>query len=149
MNDVELMEEALKEARKALEAGEVPVGAIVALDGKVVGRGHNEREAKLSIASHAEIEALLSAEKELGRVRLSECTLYVTLEPCLMCAGAIIQSRIHRLVYALDDPKAGAIRSRFHVFDEVTDDGVPLLEIGSKKEESKALLQEFFAKRRG
>ena len=66
-----------------------------------------------------------------------------------MCAGAIIQSRIHRLVYALDDPKAGAIRSRFHVFDEVTDDGVPLLEIGSKKEESKALLQEFFAKRRG
>lgn len=148
MNDVDLMKEALAEARKALEMGEVPVGAVVALNGEIVARGHNEREAKLSIASHAEIEALHSAEKKLGRVRLFDCTVYVTLEPCLMCAGAILQSRIHRLVYALDDPKAGAVRSRFHVFDEVTDDGVPLVEVGCKKEESKALLQTFFANRR-
>ncbi len=149
MNDAELMEEALREARKAFDAGEVPIGAVVALDGEIVGRGHNEREAKLSIVSHAEIEALLMAERNLEKVRLPDCSIYVTLEPCLMCAGAILQSRIHRLVYALDDPKAGAIRSCFHVFDKATDDGVPLVEVGLEKERSKELLQAFFAKRRG
>ena len=148
MNDEELMNEALIEAKRAYDEGEVPVGAVVALDGEIVGRGHNGREEKHSIASHAEIEAILDAERNLGRTRLDGCSIYVTLEPCLMCAGAIIQSRLFRLVYAVDDPKAGAVRSRFHAFDDPTEDGVPLLSVGLRGEEAAKLLRAFFLERR-
>ena len=148
MNDVELMEEALKEARKALEAGEVPVGAIVALDGKVVGRGHNEREAKLSIASHAEIEALLSAEKELGRVRLAECALYVTLEPCLMCAGLMVNARVDRCVYGATDPKGGALGTLFDVSHDPRLNHAFEVTPGVLGDEAAELLRAFFRARR-
>lgn len=142
------MEEALKEAEKAYEEGEVPVGAVLVKDGKIIARGHNTREASHEISGHAEIACLEEASRLLNNHRLNGCTLYVTLEPCPMCAGAIIQSRLERLVYGADDPRMGAVRSRYHLFDEVTEDGVPLLTVGIKIEQSRGLLRRFFENRR-
>src|SRR5512147_913092 len=105
------MEEALRLAREAGEAGEVPVGAVAVFEGRVVGRGMNAREETLDPTAHAELLAIREAARALGRWRLSGVTLYVTLEPCAMCAGAMVLARIDRLVYGADDPKAGAVGS--------------------------------------
>lgn len=102
---------ALVEAERALALGDVPVGAVVVHDGRVVGRGHNRREADADPLAHAEVLALREAAAVLGRWRLSSTTLYVTLEPCFMCAGALVNARVDRLVYGATDPKAGAVAS--------------------------------------
>jgi len=111
------LEEALSLARIAKEEGEVPVGALVVLEGEVVGRGWNQKEKRKSPLAHAEIIAIESACNRIGQWRLEECTLYSTLEPCLMCAGAILGARIPRLVFLLPDPKFGAVTSRLKVFE--------------------------------
>lgn len=110
-NDLLFMEDALREAARAQAAGEVPVGAVVVCGGKVVGRGHNRNLMDNDPAAHAEIVALRAAGAALGNHRLPECELYVTVEPCPMCAGAITHARIRRLIYGADDPKAGAVHS--------------------------------------
>jgi tRNA(adenine34) deaminase len=110
-DDERFMREALKEARRAADKGEVPVGAVIVRDGKVVGRGHNLRERLGDPTAHAELLAIREAAIAAGGWRLSGCTLYVTMEPCPMCAGAMIQARLQRLVYGAPDPKAGAAGS--------------------------------------
>ncbi|NPV08932.1 MAG: nucleoside deaminase [Anaerolineae bacterium] len=113
--DRQFMAEALREALLAPPHGDVPVGAVVVLDGQVIGRGHNEKECRPDPTAHAEILALRQAAGRLGTWRLSGATLYCTMEPCLMCAGAMLQARLGRLVYAVDDPKAGAAGSLLDV----------------------------------
>ena len=138
------MLEALAEARLALARGEVPIGAVVVLDGEIIGRGHNRREMWNDPTAHAEILAIREAAGQLKRWRLTNATLYVTLEPCPMCAGAIVNSRLQRLVFGAYDPKAGAVTSlmnlvqdnRLNHFVEVFD--------GICQSECAALLQEFF-----
>jgi len=110
-DDAFFMSKALVEARKAADRGEVPVGAVVVHDGKMVGRGHNRPISKKDPTAHAEVIALRSAARKLGNYRLTDCDLYVTLEPCAMCVGAVVQARIRRLVYGTSDPKSGAVRS--------------------------------------
>jgi tRNA(adenine34) deaminase len=116
--DISYMEIALAEAREAAAKGEVPVGAIVTCGGEVVGKGHNQREIQRSPLAHAEILAIQEAASTLGRWRLSDCDLYVSLEPCVMCVGAILQARIRRLVFGCLDPKAGAVESLFALCDD-------------------------------
>lgn len=117
MDDTEYMRMALELARQAAAEGEVPVGAVVVSDGVVVGRGRNRREAGRSALAHAELEAIAEACRTLSGWRLWKATLYVTLEPCPMCAGAIINARIPRVVYGAADPKAGSCRSVIRLFD--------------------------------
>ena len=142
--DISFMLEALKEAQLAYEIGEVPVGAVVVQNEQIIGRGHNEREGKLDISSHAEINALKDAAKRLGRWDLSDCSLYVTLEPCLMCAGAILQSRIRFLNFGTLDKKAGAIMSIYHVFDENKAYMPPLIDKGLCEDQCSSILKRFF-----
>ena len=149
MDDKELMGLALEEARKAASEGEVPVGAVLSLGGKVVALGHNEREKGLDISAHAEIVALRTAARELGSWRLRNATLYVTLEPCLMCAGAILQSHVGRLVFGTKDPKDGAIVSRYRVYDTPSLHERPLVDFGVLEEECSALLSLWFQRKRG
>lgn len=135
------------EARKAYSEGEVPVGAVVVKDGKIIGRGHNRREAKLDISSHAEIEALKQASAFLGTWRMDGCSLYVTLEPCLMCAGAIKQSRLSSLHIGTLDPLYGA-ESRYGLFSSIDAYGGILAYVREREEEAKAILDDFFASKR-
>ncbi len=107
------MREALKEAEKAAQKGEVPIGAVIVSDNKIIARGHNLKETAADATAHAEIIAIKKASKKLGRWRLTNSTIYVTLEPCLMCMGALIQARIERLVFGCYDPKAGACGSLY------------------------------------
>ena len=116
-NDELFMEEALRAAQRALDAGEVPVGAVVVHDGRIVARGWNRTIADSDPTAHAEIVALRQAGTTLGNYRLGDCGLFVTIEPCAMCAGALIHSRMKRLVYGADDPKAGAIHSVLEVLN--------------------------------
>jgi tRNA(adenine34) deaminase len=109
-SDEFFMREALKEARAALERGEVPIGAVVVAGEKIIGRGHNLTETLTDATAHAEMQAITAASSELGGKYLNECTLYVTVEPCVMCAGAIAWSQLGRLVYGADDPKRGYMR---------------------------------------
>ena len=142
------MGEALAEARTAMALGEVPVGAVVVKDGRIVGRGHNRRETDRDPTAHAEMLAIREAARELGGWRLSGCTLYVTMEPCPMCAGAMVQARIDRLVYGVPDPKAGAAGT---LVDLLRDDRFNhQVEVvgGVREEECRGLLQEFFARLR-
>lgn len=137
------MEIALEEAKFALEDGEVPVGAVIAKDGKVLATGRNHREKSGDISSHAEIEAIKAAEKSLGKWQLDGCSLYVTLEPCLMCAGAIKQARISSVTYGADDAQEGAFTKYGLLADW------PLLVFrGERKEEAEELLKKFFALQR-
>jgi len=146
---VAMMDAALAEARRAPAHGDVPVGAVVIdADGTVVGRGRNRREVDGDPTAHAEVVAIRAAAATLGTWRLDGCTLYVTLEPCTMCAGAVVQSRIATLVYGADDTKAGAVVS---LFDTVRDPRLPHTPVvlrGVRAEESSQLLREFFAERR-
>ena len=148
MTDEEFMQIALESARQSALVGEVPVGAIVVKDGIVISKGHNERETKLDISGHAEIEALKEAEQKLGRWTLEGCTLYVTLEPCLMCAGAIAQARIKRLVYGASDKKEGAIESHFYVYADPSLPHRPIIKGGVLASECETLLKDFFAVKR-
>ncbi len=109
------MKEALKEAEKAAQKGEVPIGAVIVCDGKIIARGHNLKEAAADATAHAEISFIKKASKKLRRWRLTNSTIYVTLEPCLMCMGALIQARVPRLVFGCYDPKGGACGSLYNV----------------------------------
>jgi tRNA(adenine34) deaminase len=142
------MDAALEEARKALDHDDVPVGAVVVHGETVVGAGHNERERRSDPTAHAEIIALQEASEALGSWRLLDTTLYVTLEPCAMCAGAIVLARVPRVVYGTVDPKAGAAGSVLDVLGEPRLNHRPVVEAGPRAEECAALLRAFFAARR-
>ncbi|MDA0661076.1 MAG: tRNA adenosine(34) deaminase TadA [Planctomycetota bacterium] len=116
--DIHWMQLALREAVAAMEIGEVPVGAVVVHGDRVVGRGHNQRELLKDPTAHAEILAITQAAASLGNWRLDDCRMYVTLEPCAMCAGAILQARIPQLIYGATDPKAGAVHSIFRLLSD-------------------------------
>jgi len=148
MTDAAWMEEALRLATQAEAAGEVPVGAIVVCDEKIVGRGFNRNRADNDPSAHAEMIALRQAGRAIGNHRLEGCTLFATIEPCAMCAGALVHARVRRLVYGASDPKAGAVHSVMQVVNhpklnhqmEVTD--------GVMADTCGALLQKFFQSRR-
>lgn len=145
MDDRFFMKEALRLAKECAEIGEVPVGAVVVRDGEIVGRGKNHREMQKSATAHAEIEAINEACKNLGGWRLWDCTLYVTLEPCPMCAGAIINSRLKRVVFGAFDEKAGSCGSVVNLFSFPYNHS-PIVEPGFMKEECSGVLREFFKK---
>ena len=147
MEDLIYMDEALKLAKEAFDDGEVPVGCVIVRDGQIVGRGRNRRETDKTALGHAEIEAIHDACKTLGGWRLWQCTLYVTLEPCPMCAGAIINARIPRVVFGASDDKCGACGSVCDLFS-MNFNHHPQVEKGVMEEESKVLLTEFFIKLR-
>lgn len=147
-NDTYLMRWALKLARKAALNNEVPVGAVIFHDGKIVGRGWNQVETRKDASRHAELVALKQAARKLGRWRLSGCTLYVTLEPCAMCAGAMVLARIDRLFYAAPDPKAGACGSVFNIVEDRRLNHRIKVERGAMEKEASQLLKDFFKKRR-
>jgi tRNA(adenine34) deaminase len=142
------MAEALRLAREAAEAGEVPVGAVALLDGRIVGRGANARERAHDPTAHAELLAIREASRALGRWRLTGVTLVVTLEPCAMCAGAMVLARIDRLVYAARDPKAGAAGSLQDLCNDPRLNHRFPVEAGLRAEEAGALLRDFFRARR-
>lgn len=137
------MWEALTLAREAAAAGEVPVGCVIVRDGAIIGRGRNRREEKQAVSSHAELEAMAQANAAVGSWRLEGCELYVTLEPCPMCAGAIINSRIRRVVYGAADTKAGCCGSVTDLF-AMPFNHHPVVEQGLRAEEAQELLQVFF-----
>ena len=147
MEDLDFMREALALAREAFYDGEVPVGCVLVRRGEIVGRGRNRREGDKSALAHAELEAIDQACRNLGGWRLWECTLYVTLEPCPMCAGAILNARIPRVVYGASDSKCGAVRSVCGLFDMAFNHH-PQVITGVLEEECAALLTEFFQKLR-
>ena len=144
MTDRELMQAAIALAREAAADGEVPVGAVVAKDGEIVSVGRNRREKDKNALAHAEIEAIDKACRALGGWRLWQCELFVTLEPCPMCSGAIINSRLKRVVYGARDPKAGCCGSLIDLF-ALPFNHHPVMESGLLEEEAQALLQDFFA----
>ena len=143
MDDLYYMDQALELAREAAAEGEVPVGCVIVCRDRIVGRGRNRREKDKSALAHAEIEAIDQACRELGGWRLWECTLYVTLEPCAMCAGAILNARIPRVVYGASDSKYGAVRSVCGLFS-MDFNHHPRVEAGVREAEAAQLLQEFF-----
>ncbi len=142
------MEEALRCAQRALEIGEVPVGAVVVCGGKVVGRGWNRNIIDSDPSAHAEIIALREAGAHVGNHRLGDCALFVTIEPCAMCAGAMVHARIRRLVYGSDDPKAGAVRSVMQVLNHPQLNHKVEVQSGVLAGRSAELLQTFFKSRR-
>lgn len=147
-SDLHFMDAALAEARAAGQHGEVPIGAIVVVDGRVVARAGNRTIADCDPTAHAEIVALRGAARCVGNHRLLDAVIYVTIEPCAMCAGAIIQARISRLIYGADDPKAGAVRTCFSILDNPQLNHRVDVVAGILADESAALLKEFFAARR-
>ena len=148
MTDVEYMRLALAEAQAAAAAGEVPVGAIVVFEDRIVARAGNRTIADCDPTAHAEILALRAAAQVIGNYRMTGAILYVTTEPCAMCAGAMIQARIARLVYGCDDPKGGAARSCFSVFDHPALNHSVQVSPGVLAGECAEVLQAFFASRR-
>ena len=143
MDDLTYMDAALALAREAAAEGEVPVGCVIVRNGEIVGRGRNRRETGKTALGHAEIEAIAQACQNLGGWRLWECTLYVTLEPCPMCAGAIVNARIPRVVYGASDEKCGACGSVCNLFS-MGFNHHPQVETGVREEECAALLKQFF-----
>jgi tRNA(adenine34) deaminase len=148
MDNVDAMQIALEEARAALAHDDVPVGAVVLRNGEVIARRHNERELKNDPTAHAEILVLQDAAKKVGLWRLEDCTLVVTLEPCVMCAGALLSSRIGRLVYGAADLKAGATASLYSVLTDPRLNHNPPIEHGVLATECGELLTSFFTQRR-
>ena len=146
--DEYFMHLALREASRALEHDDIPVGAVVVKDGEVIGAGHNEREVREDPTAHAEIIALRAAARSLGSWRVLDSVLYVTLEPCAMCAGAIVLARLPSVVYGAADPKAGAAGSVLDVLGEPALNHRPRVAGGLREAECTALLQGFFAARR-
>ena len=148
MTDLECMQAALLEAQSAYDSGEVPIGAIVLNEGRIIATGQNRVLRDLDPTGHAEIVALRAAARVLGNYRLTGCTLVSTLEPCAMCAGAMVHARIARLVYAVADPKAGAAGSVLHVLNHPALNHSLEVSSGPLAEESAALLRAFFRERR-
>ena len=148
VDDLQAMQAALAEARLAAEAGEVPIGAIVLHNGEIIATGQNRVLRDLDPTAHAEVVAMRAAATALGNYRLLGCTLYVTLEPCAMCAGAMIHARLDRLVFAAADPKAGAAGSVLSVLNHPQLNHQMQVEQGIAAEESSELLRSFFRERR-
>ena len=148
MSDLEYMRMALEEARVCAEAGEVPIGAVVVRGEVVLARGGNRTIRDCDPTAHAEIVVLREAARRIGNYRLADATLYVTVEPCAMCAGAIIQARVPRLVYGADDPKGGAFRTCFELLSSAKLNHQVDVTPGVLAEEAASLLQSFFAARR-
>jgi tRNA(adenine34) deaminase len=149
MNDEHWMSVALEEARAAAAAGDVPVGAVVVIDDRIVGRGHNRREVDRDPTAHAEIVALRDAARELGQWRV-EGALFVTQEPCPMCAGALVNARVARLVFGCTNPKAGAVTTLYQLVSDPRLNHRIDVKAGIRAEECTAVLQQFFAElRRG
>ena len=146
--DARFMRAAINEAVRAGEEGEVPVGAVIVSDDRIIGRGFNQRERLIDPTAHAEMIALTAAAAYVGDWRLQGCTLYVTLEPCVMCAGAIILARVERLVYGADDPKAGACNSLYCVPTDPRLNHRVTVASGLLAADCAALLQEFFSAQR-
>jgi tRNA(adenine34) deaminase len=147
-NDQYFMREALRQAQKAGEAGEVPVGAVVVIAGKIIGRAHNQVELLKDATAHAEMLALTQAEAAVGDWRLTECDLYVTKEPCAMCAGALVHTRIRRVIFGCTDPVAGAAGSVMNLLQMPGFNHRCNIASGVLQDECAAILQDFFRKRR-
>jgi tRNA(adenine34) deaminase len=143
LDDEYFMREALKEAREALNEGEVPVGAVVVCNGRIIGRGHNQTERLVDVTAHAEILALSAASQVLAAKYLNDCTLYVTLEPCVMCAGALAWAQLGRLVYGASDDKRGFARCSPSLLHPKTQVSKDVLE-----EECRAMVVDFFKRKR-
>ena len=148
MNDIKFMKIALAEAKKAAIEGEVPIGAVLVKDNKVIAKAHNLKEKNKDVTAHAEILVIKKASKKLKNWRLLNTTLYVTLEPCAMCASAISQARINKIVYGLKDPHNGAVDSGVKIYRAKTINKSPIVKSGLMAEEIQQLLQAFFKKRR-
>lgn len=142
------MRAALELARQAFDEGEVPIGAVIVHDGRIIGEGYNQRESLKDPTAHAEMIAITQAAQSLESWRLLDCTIYVTLEPCPMCAGAIVLARIPTVIYGATDPKAGACHSLFQITDDARLNHRAAVLGGVLQPECKALLQEFFAQQR-
>ncbi len=142
------MGKALEEAKTAFAVGEIPIGAVIIYQKKAIARAYNLRESLPCATAHAELLAIEKACRVLGRWRLSGCTLYVTCEPCPMCAGAIVNSRLDRIVYGCADPKAGAVRSLFQLADSPLLNHRAAVTAGVRADECAALLKEFFRRKR-
>jgi tRNA(adenine34) deaminase len=147
-SDTQYMQGALTEARTAATAGEVPIGAVIVHDGKILARAGNHTIRDCDPTAHAEIVALREAARILGNYRLADTTLYVTIEPCSMCAGAIIQARVPRLVYGADDPNGGAVRSCFEILSHPRLNHQVEVTSGVLAADCAAIIQSFFAARR-
>jgi tRNA(adenine34) deaminase len=148
LTDDEAMRLALDQAAAAAAHDDVPIGAVVVRSGEVIAARHNERELTGDPTAHAEVLAIRDAAREVGHWRLLDCTLYVTLEPCVMCAGALVNARIGRVVFAAADPKAGAVVSLYEVCGDPRLNHRPPVTAGVRADEAGALLKEFFASRR-
>lgn len=142
--DEKYMRQALRQAKKAYDLDETPIGCVIVHEGQVIGRGYNRRNTDKNPLAHAEITAIRKASRKLGDWRLEECTLYVTLEPCQMCAGAIVQSRVARVVVGCMNPKAGCAGSILNLLDVKEFNHQVQLETGVMEEECSALMKEFF-----
>ncbi len=149
LTDHDAMQLALAQAAEATKHGDVPIGAVVVRDGELIAARHNERELTGDPTAHAEVLAIRDAARRVGHWRLHDCTLYVTLEPCVMCAGALVNARIGRVVFAATDPKAGAIASLYQVCSDPRLNHRPPVAGGVCADEAGALLRAFFADRRG
>lgn len=149
MEHEDYMREALSLAREAAQEGEVPVGCVIVKDGEIIGRGRNRREELQRTSSHAEMEAIAQANERLRSWRLDGCTLYVTLEPCPMCAGAIVQARPGRIVFGATDERMGAVGGALSLFELPGVNHRPWVRRGVMAQEAKTLLADFFAARRG
>src|SRR4029077_3727996 len=147
-NDEYFMREALRMANKAAKAGEVPVGAVVVRAGKIIARAHNQVELLKDATAHAEMLALTQAEEAMGDWRLTDCDLYVTKEPCVMCAGALVHARVHRVVFGCADERAGAAGSLLNVLQMPTLNHRCDISSGILQNECAAILQEFFKQKR-
>jgi tRNA(adenine34) deaminase len=147
LKNIKYMKAALKEAQKAYDKGEIPVGAVIVYENQIIARAHNLRESKQIVHGHAEFLALMKAAKKLGTWRLEDCDVYVTMEPCPMCAGAMIQARIRSLHYATLDYKAGVVDSMINLFDLPFNHKVQV-NSGVLAQESQTLIKDFFKKLR-
>lgn len=148
MSEEEFMKEALKEAKKAYKKQEVPIGCVIVKDGKIIARAFNTREKDNLVTSHCEINAIKKASKKLNDWQLVECDLYVTLEPCPMCAGAIYQARIKQVYFGVFDKKQGALGSSFNLYDVKTLNHHPQVEGGILEEECSSIIKKFFKEKR-
>jgi len=146
--DTTFMAQALQLATQAASLGEVPVGALIVENNIVISSAYNERERRPSALAHAELSAIAKASEKLGRWRLSGCTLYVTLEPCVMCAGAIVQARLDRVVFGASDPKGGAVVSLYQILQDARLNHRPEVSGGVLAQECGAALSDFFRARR-
>jgi len=147
-NDIKFMNEAIKEAKKAYKENEVPIGCVIVKNNKIISRAHNKKESKKDSTSHAEILAIQKASKTVNNWRLLDTTLYVTLEPCAMCASAINQARISKIVFALEDEHNGAIINGPKLYNFKTSNKPPKVEYGVCQEQAKEILSKFFVKKR-